>query len=127
MPISKHFPIKLQLLLIRAVPLKYALHRQLTIPRVSRSVFIFPVIFLSICYFVSVCRALGKTHSLTSFGCSVGTCGLAMCVAYALAFSFFLFIILSLCSSTLFFVNLLIEAFIKPMIPTVTNKFKQIL
>ena len=34
MPISKHFPIKLQLLLIRAVPLEYPLHRQLTIPRV---------------------------------------------------------------------------------------------
>ena len=48
---------------------------------ISRSVFIFSVIFLSICYFVSVCRALGKTHSLTSFGCSVGSWGLAMCVA----------------------------------------------
>ena len=34
MSISKHFPITLQLLLIRAVPLEYALHRQLTIPRV---------------------------------------------------------------------------------------------
>ncbi len=61
--ISKQFPIKLQLHLIRAVPLEYALQRQLTIPRVSRSVFIFPVIFLSICYFVSVCRAL-RTDTL---------------------------------------------------------------
>ena len=42
---------------------------------------VFPVIFLSICYFVSVCRALGQTHSLTSFGFSVGSWGLAMCVA----------------------------------------------
>ncbi|MBV2196697.1 MAG: hypothetical protein KUL78_09365, partial [Flavobacterium sp.] len=61
--------------------LEYPLHRQLTIPRVSRSVFIFSVIFLSICYFVSVCRALEQTHSLTSFGFSVGSWGLAMCVA----------------------------------------------
>ena len=36
---------------------------------------------LSICYFVSVYRALGQTHSLTSFGFSVGSWGLAMCVA----------------------------------------------
>jgi len=35
LPISKHFPIKSQLLWIRAVPLEYALHRQLTIPRVT--------------------------------------------------------------------------------------------
>ena len=35
MPISKHFPIKLQLLLIRAVLLEFALHRQLTILRVE--------------------------------------------------------------------------------------------
>ncbi len=48
---------------------------------ISRSVFIFSVIFLSICYFVSVCRALEQTHSLTSFGFSIGSCGLAMCVA----------------------------------------------
>ena len=61
--ISKRFHIKLQLLLIRAVPLEYALHRQLTMPRVSLSLFIFPVIFLSICYFVSYCRALGQTHA----------------------------------------------------------------
>jgi len=26
-------------------------------------------------------RALGQTHSLTSFGLGVGSCGLAMCVA----------------------------------------------
>jgi hypothetical protein len=38
---------------------------------------LFPVFFLSICYIVSVCRALGQTHSLTSFG----LWGLAMCVA----------------------------------------------
>ena len=40
----------------------------------------FQSFFLSICYFVSVCRGLGQTHSLTSFGFSVGSCGLAMCV-----------------------------------------------
>ncbi len=34
LPITKHLPIKLQLLFIRAVPLEYPLHRQLTIPRV---------------------------------------------------------------------------------------------
>jgi hypothetical protein len=33
--ISKHFPIKLQLFLIRAETLEYALHRQLSIPRVE--------------------------------------------------------------------------------------------
>ena len=44
LPISKHFPIKLQLLLIRAVPLEYPLHRQLTIPRVGNW-----------CSFISVC------------------------------------------------------------------------
>jgi hypothetical protein len=65
--IVKYYPIKLQLLLIGAVPLEYALHRQLTIPRVGRPVFIFSVTFLSICYFVSVCRALGQTHSLIFF------------------------------------------------------------
>jgi len=78
---SKHFPIKLQLLLIRAETLDKPLTAKCFIPVVSRSVFIFPVIFLSICYFVSVCRALGQTHSLTSFGFSIGSCGLAMCVA----------------------------------------------
>ncbi len=42
---------------------------------------LFYIIFLSICYFVSVCRTWGQTHSLTSFGFCVGSCGLAMCVA----------------------------------------------
>lgn len=46
---------------------------------VSRSVFIFPIIFLSICYFVSVCRALGQTHSFACFGLCIGLCGLQMC------------------------------------------------
>jgi len=78
--ISKRFSIKLQLLLIRAVPLDKLLTAKCFIHVVSRSV-IFSVIFLSICYFVSVCRALGQTHSLTSFGFSVGSWGLAMCVA----------------------------------------------
>jgi hypothetical protein len=74
--------------LMRGRTLEYALHRQLTIPRVSRSVFIFPVIFLSICYFISVCRALEQTHSLTSVGYSFGfpmnrdkLWGMEMCVA----------------------------------------------
>jgi hypothetical protein len=43
--ISKHFPVKLQLLLIRAVPLDNALTAKCFIHVVSRSVFIFPVIF----------------------------------------------------------------------------------
>ena len=79
--ISKRFPIKLQLLLIRAETLDKPLTAKCFIHVVSRSVFIFSVIFLSICYFVSVCRALEQTHSLTSFGFSIGSCGLAMCVA----------------------------------------------
>jgi len=35
LPITKHFPVKLQLLLIRVVTIEYALNRQLTIPRVT--------------------------------------------------------------------------------------------
>gem|GEM_PF-3787263 len=42
---------------------------------------IFPVIFISICYFYSVCRALGQTCSFASFGLCVGLCGLQMCMA----------------------------------------------
>ena len=79
--ISKRFPIKLQLLLIRAVPLDKPLSAKCFIHVVGCWCSVFPVIFLSICYFVSVCRALGQTHSLTSFGFSVGSWGLAMCVA----------------------------------------------
>jgi hypothetical protein len=79
--ISKRFPIKLQLLLIRAEMLDKPLTAKCFIHVVSRSVFIFSVIFLSICYFVSFYCALGQTHSLTSFGFSFGSCGLAMCVA----------------------------------------------
>jgi len=79
--ISKQFPIKLQLRLIRAEMLDKLLTAKCFIHVVSRSVFFSPVIFLSICYYVSVCCALGQTHSLTSFGFSVGSCGLAMCVA----------------------------------------------
>lgn len=33
--VSKHFPIKLQLLFLRVMPLEYALYRQITIPRVN--------------------------------------------------------------------------------------------
>ena len=56
--ISKRFPVKLQPPLIRADTLDKPLTAKCFIHVVSRSVFIFSVIFLSICYFVSVCRAL---------------------------------------------------------------------
>ena len=38
--------------------------------------------------FCRFCRALGQTHSLPSFGLSVGWCGLAMCVAVVLGIHF---------------------------------------
>jgi len=79
--ISKRKSIKLQLLLIRAETLDKPLTAKCFIHVVVHWCSVFPVIFLSICYFVSVCRALGQTHSLTSFGFSVGSWGLAMCVA----------------------------------------------
>src|SRR5574344_102861 len=60
--ISKRFPIKLQLLLIRAVPLDKPLSAKCFIHVVGCWCSVFPVIFLSICYFVSVCRALGQTQ-----------------------------------------------------------------
>ncbi len=78
--ISKRFLVKLQLLLIRAVPLDKPLIAKCFIHDVGCWCSIFPVIFLSICYIVSVCRALGQTHSLTSFGFSGSSCGLAKCV-----------------------------------------------
>jgi hypothetical protein len=78
---GKRFPIKLQLLLIRALPLDNALSAKCFIHVVSRSVFIFSVIFLSICYLVSVCRALAKTYSFAIFGFRVGWCELQMCMA----------------------------------------------
>ena len=40
LPTSKHFRIKLQLLLTRAETLEYALHRQLTIPHVGNWCFL---------------------------------------------------------------------------------------
>jgi len=49
--ITKHFPIKLQLLLIRAVPLEYLLHRQLTIPPVMHWRFLSVRVFESNCTF----------------------------------------------------------------------------
>jgi len=39
-----------------------------------------PSLFFSVTRW-SVCGAVGQTHSLPSFGCSVGLCGMAMCVA----------------------------------------------
>ena len=57
--ISKHFPIKLQLLLIRAETLDKPLTAKCFIYDVVHWCSVFPVIFLSICYIVSVCRAFG--------------------------------------------------------------------
>ena len=39
-----------------------------------------PLYLLDFVVYFSV-RAVGQTHSLTSFGFSIGWCGLAMCVA----------------------------------------------
>ena len=65
--IAGDFPVKLQLLLIRAEMLDKPLTAKCFIHVVVHWCSVFPVIFLSICYNVSVCRALGKTHLLTSF------------------------------------------------------------
>lgn len=96
--ISKRFPIKLQLPMIRAETLDKPLTAKCFIHVVVHWCSVFPVIFLSICYNVSVCRALGQTHSLTSFGFSVGLCELQLCVTVALAHYCLFFLKFSACS-----------------------------
>ena len=56
--------------------------KQLTfIVRVRGWCSLFPVIFLSIFYIVSVCRAVGQEYSLAGFGLCVGFfCDLPMCM-----------------------------------------------
>ncbi len=83
--ITKRLPIKLQLFLIRAETLDKPLTAKCFIHVVSRSVFIFSVIFLSICYFVSVCRALALVALLQfldlALGCVNCKCA-TKCVGY---------------------------------------------
>jgi len=67
---------------IRCNTLDISTIRQMHYTRCYRLVFIHFSLFLSICYYFSVCRAWGQTHLLTSFGCAVGFLSdLAMCVA----------------------------------------------
>lgn len=65
--------------------LEYPLKPLWHIHFVSRSVFIFPVIFLSICYFVSVCRALALVALLQflvlALACANCKCA-TKCVGY---------------------------------------------
>jgi hypothetical protein len=54
----------------------------LTNPKLSILKFCLPFYNEARCHSLwLVCSALGQTHSLTSFGCSFGSCDLAMCVA----------------------------------------------
>jgi len=66
LPISEHFPVRLQLLLLRAETLEYALHRQLIIPLVTAwcsvfqsckplSLFSFRGIVILLSLFLSAC------------------------------------------------------------------------
>ena len=65
--ISKRFPIKLQLLLIRAETLDKPLTAKCFIYVVVHWCSVFPVIFLSICYAFLSAHGLGQAHLLTSF------------------------------------------------------------
>jgi len=78
---SKHETVKPLQSLLGLIPLKLALSAKCTIHDVTAWCSVIYVIFPSICYYFPVCRVLEQTHSLTSFGFSVGSWGLAMCVA----------------------------------------------
>ncbi len=69
---SKHRPVNPLQSLLELLPLKSALSAKCTIHAVVQS-----------CFFFSV-RTMAQTHSLTSFGLSVGSWGLAICVTAAL-------------------------------------------
>jgi hypothetical protein len=80
--ISKHFPVKLQALLIRAEMFDNPLTAKCFIYDVTAWCSFIYVIFSFNLLLFSVCRALGQTHLLTSFGRAVGFLSdLAMCVA----------------------------------------------
>jgi len=68
----KHEPVEPLQSLLDVTPLKLALSAKCTIHDVTAWGSIIYIIFLSICYYFSVFRALGQTHLLTSFGRVVG-------------------------------------------------------
>jgi len=76
LPISKHFSIKIQLLLIRAVPFEYVLQRQLTIIACWQLVFILFCLFFYHIAFISksfsLCTNLSTKHKFILFFLSVG-------------------------------------------------------